>query len=67
LNNSILNFHIKNTQESNQRNEVNENIGLSNVKRQLELMYKEYNMHVKSENSLPKVCLKINLKSDAKI
>jgi hypothetical protein len=67
LHNSILNFNIENTQESIERNEVNENIGLSNVKRQLELMYKEYNMLIKSETSLFKVCLTINLKSDAKI
>jgi two-component system LytT family sensor kinase len=67
LRNRILDFHIENTQENNDRNEVYDNIGLSNVKRQLELMYKEYDLFVKSETTLFKVCLKINLNSDAKI
>jgi LytS/YehU family sensor histidine kinase len=67
LENSILHFDIENTKENNEKNEVNENIGLKNVKRQLELMYKEYNMLVKSELSLFKVCLTINLKSNAEV
>jgi len=67
LENSILNFTIENTKENNEKNEVNENIGLKNVKRQLELMYKEYNMLVKSELSLFKVCLTINLNSNAEV
>lgn len=33
LQDSIVNFSIENTQESNQSNNINENIGLSNVKR----------------------------------
>jgi two-component system LytT family sensor kinase len=67
LNNSFLHFHIENTQESNESAEINENIGLRNVKRQLELMYKEYDLLVKSEAAVFKVCLKVNLKSDAKV
>jgi len=67
LSNSILNFHIENTQESSDSAEINENIGLRNVKRQLELMYKEYELAVKNERGLFKVCLTINLKKDAKI
>ncbi len=67
LENSILYFNIENTKENNQKSEVNENIGLKNVKRQLELMYKEYKMVVKSELSLFKVCLTINLKSNAEV
>ena len=67
LQNSILNFDIENTKESNTENEVTENIGLKNVKRQLELMYKEYNMLVKSELTIFKVSLTINLKSNAKL
>jgi len=67
LSNSLLHFHIENTQESNESAEINENIGLSNVKRQLELMYKEYDLLVKSEAGVFKVCLKVNLKSDAKV
>ncbi len=60
-------FNIENTKENNEKYEVNENIGLKNVKRQLELMYKEYNLLVKNELSLFKVCLTINLKSNAEV
>lgn len=67
LENSILNFNIENTKENNEKNELNENIGLKNVKRQLELMYKEYKILVKNEISLFKVCLTINLKSNAEV
>ena len=67
LKNNILNFNIENTKENNETNELTENIGLKNVKRQLELMYKEYDMVVKNEMSLFKVCLTINLKSNAKV
>ncbi len=67
LENSTLNFNIENTKENIDKNEVNENIGLKNVKRQLELMYKEYNLLVKNELSLFKVYLTINLKSNAEV
>ena len=67
LKNSLLRFCIENTQENNVKVEINENIGLRNVKRQLELMYKDYELLVKSENALFRVCLTINLKKDAKI
>lgn len=67
LQNSILNFDIENTKESNIENGVTENIGLKNVKRQLELMYKEYKMLVKSELTIFKVSLNVNLKSNAKL
>jgi len=67
LQNRILNFNVENTKENNQRQDINENIGLRNVKRQLELMYKEYNMQVQNEPSIFKVCLTINLANHAKI
>ena len=67
LKNSVLNFDIENTKESNTTNEVTENIGLKNVKRQLELMYKEYHILVKSEPTIFKVSLTVNLKNDAKL
>lgn len=67
LKSSILNFNIENTKENNDINEFKENIGLKNVKRQLELMYKEYDVVVKNEMSLFKVCLTINLKSNAQV
>ena len=67
LQNSVLNFNIENTKENNDNQTVQENIGLSNVKRQLELMYKDYDMQVQHENSFFKVHLTINLKDHAKI
>lgn len=67
LKNGMLNFKIENTIETNNISKENENIGLNNVKRQLELMYKDYDMQVKHTASFFNVCLKINLKSHAKI
>jgi two-component system, LytTR family, sensor kinase len=67
LNNGLLLFNIENTKETCDNQPVTENIGLSNVRRQLELMYKEYDMQVKSGESDFKVYLTINLKSHAKI
>jgi two-component system, LytTR family, sensor kinase len=67
LQKSLLHFNVENTKESCDNRAVTENIGLSNVKRQLELMYKDYQMEVQNETSLFKVCLTINLQSHEKI
>lgn len=67
LNNGLLLFNIENTKENCESQPLTENIGLSNVRRQLELMYNEYEMQVKNADSDFKVCLTINLKSHAKI
>ncbi|MEO7046889.1 MAG: histidine kinase [Ferruginibacter sp.] len=67
LEHNVLHFYIENTKENNQQSDVCEKIGLKNVKRQLELMYKDYEMHVKNELSLFKVFLTINLKSNAEV
>jgi LytS/YehU family sensor histidine kinase len=58
---------VENTKEECNENAVKGNIGLSNVRRQLELMYKEYDLQVHNEKSLFKVFLKINLRSYEKI
>ncbi len=62
-----LAFNIENSKENGNADAVKDNIGLSNVRRQLELMYKEYSMEVQNENNLFKVLLTINLDSHAKI
>lgn len=62
----ILKFSIKNTKENNEQECKSENIGLNNVKRQLELLYDEYDIQVINEASLFIVLLTINLKSYAK-
>ena len=67
LKNSMLNFNIENTIENNNIAKENENIGLNNVKRQLELMYKDYDLQVRHTDKLFNVFLTINLKSHAKI
>ena len=66
LQNSILSFHVKNTKENNEEQNGNTKIGLSNVKRQLELMYKDYDLQVLNEASLFIISLRINLRSYAK-
>jgi hypothetical protein len=67
LKNGLLQFTIENTKENGEAHGANENIGLSNVKRQLELMYDDYDMEVLDERSVFKVCLTINLTNHAKI
>ncbi|MEO5500851.1 MAG: sensor histidine kinase [Ginsengibacter sp.] len=66
LNNGVLNFSVKNTKENNNKTNLDKNIGLNNVKRQLELLYKDYNMQVLNDESLFFISLTINLKSYAK-
>jgi len=42
---------------------VKENIGLSNLRRQLELLYQEYDLSVQQNDSVFTAVLKINLAS----
>lgn len=65
LQNGMLTFNVENTKEKSNGN-VHESIGLSNVRRQLELMYSEYSMQVFNEESVFKVALSINLKAHEK-
>ncbi len=67
LKNGILNFNVENTVENTSMLHENENIGLNNVKRQLELMYKDYDLQVRHTATLFNVFLTINLNSYAKI
>jgi two-component system, LytTR family, sensor kinase len=67
LENGMLEFNIENTKEQNDKKLNNENIGLTNVRRQLELLYKEHEVSVQSETTLFKVFLKINLRSYANL
>lgn len=66
LKNSVLNFNIENTNENYNSQIVDENIGFKNVKRQLELMYKDYDIDVQNDPELFKVSLRINLQSKCK-
>jgi two-component system, LytTR family, sensor kinase len=67
LQDGILSFEIENTTEHGDKDCISENIGLSSVRRQLELMYKDYDLQVRNENSIFIVCLRINFKSHATI
>jgi sensor histidine kinase YesM len=59
-----LSFTVKNSSENFSGDKtVKENIGLSNLRRQLELLYKEYDLSVKQNDSMFTSVLKINLAS----
>jgi len=64
INKRQLIFVVKNsTEDSSTEKNVKENIGLSNLRRQLELLYKEYNLAVQQNVSVFTATLKINLAS----
>ena len=65
LKNGILAFEIQNSKDDHESNEVHENIGLSNVRRQLQLMYKDYDLKIKSLANTFNVSLTLNLNSNA--
>jgi two-component system, LytTR family, sensor kinase len=68
LQNNQVNFQIENTQEEVSTHKgIRENIGLSNVRRQLELLYPDHRMIMKNEERNFKVHLEINLNSYAGI
>ena len=59
-----LTFFVKNSIEATAEDAtVKENIGLSNLRRQLELLYKNYNLSVQQNGSAFTATLKINLAS----
>ena len=62
-----LTFYINNSQEYRGVNEVQEKIGLSNVRRQLELMYRDFNLGIDNLADNFNVNLHINLNSYATI
>jgi len=66
LSDGILRLSVKNSKEKNGDVCKAAAIGLNNVKRQLELLYTDYDMKVINETSLFIVLLTINLKSYAK-
>jgi two-component system, LytTR family, sensor kinase len=59
-----LTFTVKNsTEASAEERSVKENIGLSNLRRQLELLYTDYNLSVQQGQAMFTATLKINLSS----
>jgi LytS/YehU family sensor histidine kinase len=64
VNKRQLAFVVKNSSEENNAEEqVKENIGLSNLRRQLQLLYTDYSLTVQQEVSVFNATLKINLAS----
>ena len=59
-----LAFFVKNSSEmSSEEGPVKENIGLSNLRRQLELLYTDYQLSVEQKENVFSATLKINLSS----
>jgi two-component system LytT family sensor kinase len=64
VNKRLLTFTVRNSRElSSDDQPPKENIGLSNLRRQLELLYKDYGLSVQQEQSVFTAILKINLAS----
>jgi LytS/YehU family sensor histidine kinase len=63
VNKRQLEFTVKNSSDGFRERNVKENIGLSNIRRQLELLYKESNLTVANGDSVFTAILKINLAS----
>ncbi len=62
-----LNFAVYNTQDYKGENEITEKIGLSNVRRQLELMYRDFSLKLDNLSDSFNVDLEVNLNSHAAI
>lgn len=60
-------FTIENSREEGGEEKIKENIGLSNVRRQLELMYPEHNLEIEPGKTIFKVKLTINLHRHAAV
>jgi len=63
VNRRQLAFIVKNSAEAISGERVKENIGLTNLRRQLELLYTDYNLAVQQGESVFSATLKINLAS----
>ena len=67
LHNNILKFEVQNSKEGTSNTSGESKIGLCNVKRQLELMYKEFDLKVEDKENIFAIHLTINLSSHEKI
>lgn len=67
LNKGQLIFTIENLKDENGVEKIRENIGLSNVRRQLELMYPEHHLDIEMTKTVFKVTLTINLHHHATV
>jgi two-component system LytT family sensor kinase len=60
-------FTIENSREEDGEEKIKENIGLSNVRRQLELMYPEHSLNIEPGKKIFKATLTINLSRHAAV
>ncbi|MGZ5191017.1 MAG: sensor histidine kinase, partial [Flavisolibacter sp.] len=67
LQKGILKFSIENSKDDDDWSEVTENIGLSNVRRQLQLMYRDYDLKVQNHGKTFRVNLTLNLNKNASL
>jgi two-component system, LytTR family, sensor kinase len=58
-------FSVQNSKDSDEQRELKENIGLGNVRRQLQLMYPVHSLDLKNENGYFLAKLNINLNKNA--
>jgi LytS/YehU family sensor histidine kinase len=65
LENDILKLTVENTKEATRTDTQASTIGLSNVRRQLELLYSDYDLQVRNEAAIFTIVLTINLSSYA--
>ena len=63
VNKRQLTFVVKNSSEAIIEESIKENIGLSNLRRQMELLYTDYDLSLKQDKSAFTATLKINLAS----
>ena len=63
----VLKFEIENSKDSCEQQQPVANIGLVNVKRQLELTYSDYTLNVRNNDNVFKVNLTVKLNSYAEI
>ncbi len=62
-----LYFSVENSKSDESQSVLTEKIGLSNVRRQLELMYPEHQLSIENHASTFRIVLELNLNSHAKI
>jgi len=67
LQKNLLFFEIENSKEAKEAPDSVEQIGLNNVKRQLELMYRDHDLRMRNEPNIYSIKLQINLSNHAQI
>ena len=67
LDKGLLHFVVKNSHNNNCTDVIKENIGLKNIRRQLELTYRDFSLNIASKEQTFTVDLMINLNSNGKL